>query len=401
MMNALNGKRVKDVPLKFLDMKFLFVVQGEGRGHFTQALAMKELLCQRGDEVVGVMVGKSETRELPEFFTRKIGVSVWTFSSPNFLPTAHGKRPGLVKSVLYNILHLPDYNRSVKYVRRQIKESGAEVVINFYELLTGVACFFNLYQIPLICIGHQYLFLHSDFSFPEGSSRIQLFFLRFFTRLTALGATRKLALSYYPLAPDGASDMVVVPPLIRREVKETRPFQGDYILGYLLNNGYVSEVKAWHDCHSEVCLHFFWDKKEETECLELAPGLTMHRIDDVAFIRYMAGCRAYSTTAGFESVCEALYLNKPIVMVPVHIEQECNAFDAVRMGAGIVSDSFDLDGLLGSISSYNPQSGFKEWVDSAERLIYSELHQVAVAQKELSITYYFHRLRHKLSFSFK
>lgn len=55
----------------------------------------------------------------------------------------------------------------------------------------------------------------------------------------------------------------------------------------------------------------------------------------------MAGCKAFATTAGFESVCEALYLQKPVLMVPVHIEQECNAFDATRAGAGIRSDRFD------------------------------------------------------------
>lgn len=33
-------------------------------------------------------------------------------------------------------------------------------------------------------------------------------------------------------------------------------------------------------------------------------------------------------------------------MVPAHIEQDCNAYDAMRAGAGIISDSFDLESLL-------------------------------------------------------
>lgn len=49
----------------------------------------------------------------------------------------------------------------------------------------------------------------------------------------------------------------------------------------------------------------------------------------------MAGCRAYATTAGFESICEAMYLGKPVLMVPAHIEQDCNAHDAMRAGAGL------------------------------------------------------------------
>lgn len=58
--------------------------------------------------------------------------------------------------------------------------------------------------------------------------------------------------------------------------------------------------------------------------------LTFHRLDDVKFLKMMAGCRAYATTAGFESVCEALYMGKPCMLIPAHVEQECNAVDAER-----------------------------------------------------------------------
>ena len=55
----------------------------------------------------------------------------------------------------------------------------------------------------------------------------------------------------------------------------------------------------------------------------------------MAFLNQMAACKAYASTAGFESICEAMYLGKPILRVPAHIEQDCNAFDAVNSGAGI------------------------------------------------------------------
>lgn len=381
-------------------MKFLFIVQGEGRGHFTQALAMKEMLCRKGDEVVGVLVGKSESRRLPDYFVHKIGVPVWPFASPNFLPTAQNKRPGLVRSVYSNVRNIPAFVRSMRFIREKTEESEPDIVINFYELLAGFTWLFLPPSFPLVCLGHQYLFLHRDFVFPAHSSRIELFFLRFFTRLTASGAVRKLALSFYPLVPDPEAGVAVVPPLIRREVKNCQPGQGSYILGYMLNSGYVTEVAAWHKKHLAVPLHFFWDKKDVPDCLEYTPGLYMHRIDDVLFSEYMADCRAYSTTAGFESVCEALYLHKPVQMIPVHIEQECNAFDAMLAGAGVVADTFDLDGLLRFIPEYQPDAGFKSWADRAENLIYSELQDVAMMQTEFSWLSYFQRLYHKFSFYF-
>lgn len=49
-------------------MKFLFIVQGEGRGHLTQAITLEEILRRNGHEVVEVLVGKSSSRRLPGFF---------------------------------------------------------------------------------------------------------------------------------------------------------------------------------------------------------------------------------------------------------------------------------------------------------------------------------------------
>lgn len=381
-------------------MRFLFIVQGEGRGHFTQALTMKELLHRRGDEVVGVLVGKSESRQLPEFFVRKIGVPVWTFASPNFLPTAQNKRPGLIKSVCANMGSIPAFARSMRMIRRKIGEVEPDMVINFYELLAGFTYLFAPPRVPLVCIGHQYLFLHRDFHFPPSSSRMELFFLRFFTRLTSIGAVRRLALSFYPLDNGAGAGVEVVPPLIRKKVREQQSCQGDYILGYMLNSGYADEVKAWHRAHTSQPLHFFWDKKGVPERLEYAPGLEMHRINDSLFIQYMAGCRAYSTTAGFESVCEAAYLGKPVLMIPVHVEQECNAWDAMRVGVGVVSSSFDLDGLIKFIPEYRPNEKFREWADCADGYIYAVLRQVAIEHPDLSGLSYFQWLRYKFLYAF-
>lgn len=53
-------------------MKILFIIQGEGRGHLTQALSLRQKLMAEGHEIVGVLVGKSPARRLPDFFLNKI-----------------------------------------------------------------------------------------------------------------------------------------------------------------------------------------------------------------------------------------------------------------------------------------------------------------------------------------
>lgn len=361
-------------------MKFLFIIQGEGRGHFTQALSMHEILRSQGHEIAAFLVGKSTTRELPPFFTEKVGEPIRTFTSPNFLPTASNKRPRLAVSILSNIGKLPLFLKNMNFIRNQIREVRPDLVINFYELLTGLTYLVFAPQVPQVCIGHQYLFLHRKFRFPK-KSPVQRAFLRFFTRLTCIGADKKLALSFYPMPDDSKKDIIVTPPLLRKEVLSRTPVSGNYIHGYMVNSGYADDIRRWSEKNPGIPLYFFWDKKDVPQEVRETPDLTFHTLDDKLFIERMAGCRAFSTTAGFESVCEAMYLNKPVLMIPVHIEQECNAFDARRAGAGISSDDFDLNALLQFLPSYRPPTGFRRWVSCAESLILGEIRQVCEKQK--------------------
>ena len=38
-------------------MKYLFIVQGEGRGHLTQAMTLERMLERHGHQVVGISPG--------------------------------------------------------------------------------------------------------------------------------------------------------------------------------------------------------------------------------------------------------------------------------------------------------------------------------------------------------
>ena len=260
-------------------MKFLFIVQGEGRGHLTQAITLEEMLLRNGHEVVEVLVGKSSSRTLPGFFNRSIHAPVKRFISPNFLPAADSKRPSLKKSVFYNLRKIPEYFRSMCYINQRIKETGAEIVINFYELLTGLTYAFFRPAVPYVCIGHQYLFLHRDFEFPE-KNFVQLWMLRFFTRMTAIRASKKLALSFRTMEQDDVHRIVVVPPLIRQEVASIQPEEGNYIHGYMVNSGFSDSVEKFHICHPEIPLKFFWDKADTEEVTKVDETLRFYQIDE-------------------------------------------------------------------------------------------------------------------------
>jgi uncharacterized protein (TIGR00661 family) len=368
-------------------MKYMFIIEGEGRGHLTQAISLYQTLIHNGDEVTEVLVGRNQSLKLPAFFQEKIQVPITLFNSAHFLFSSKSKKSLLLKSIFYNLWKLPDYIRSISFIKKRIDESNADMVVNFYEALTGLTYTFTRPQIPYVCIAHQYLFFHPEFVFPK-KNKLQLAGLLFFTRLTCFRATRLLALSFREL--ENVGNIRVMPPLMRKEVLQQTPVEGNHILGYMMHSGISEQVIDWHRNNRDTPLHFYWNKKDAPETLSMDENLTFHQLNDISFLQHMADCKAYASTGGFESICEALYLQKPVMMVPMHIEQECNVLDAENAGAGISSPEFNLSVLLDFLPEYSPNTIFEEWVHKSSFLFLKEL-QIA-NEREENNTYYTDRL---------
>lgn len=352
-------------------MKFLFVVQGEGRGHLTQSIALREMLTKNGHEVVAVLVGKSKRRELPEFFLKNIKSQVLRFDSPNFLPASKNKRTNIWISIAYNFLKSAYYLRSIYFIHKQIRELDVDVVINFYDMMAGLTYALFPPKVPYICIAHQYIFLHPDFKFPR-ESKSELFMLKFFTRITCIKASKLFALSVKKMDDIPESNIVVVPPLLRKEVFKATITDGNYLHGYMLNDTYADQIIRFQEKHPDTFIRFFWDRKGVDNITVVNDHLSFYKLNDKTFLESMAGCKGYATTAGFESVCEAVYMGKPVLMVPTHIEQACNAHEALLSGAGVVADEFDLEKLINYIPQYEKKDDFRKWVEQAERRIMKE-----------------------------
>jgi uncharacterized protein (TIGR00661 family) len=132
---------------------------------------------------------------------------------------------------------------------------------------------------------------------------------------------------------------------------------------------------SWQAQNPGVKVHCFWDRKSmpETHCPQ--KNLTFHQLNNTLFKEMLRKCKGYVSTAGFESVCEAMHLGKPVMMVPVEgqYEQACNALDGELSGAGIVSNSFDISKLLAYLPRHKPNWEFRHWHKQAKSIFLSEL----------------------------
>jgi len=359
--------------------KCLFLVQGEGRGHMTQSVSMKQILENAGAEVCGVMVGKSNRRTIPSFYVEKFGNIISTVESPNMAVDKKNRSVKEVRTFLKNLFLLPVFLKSIFLIHRRVKELKPDIIINFYEPLGGFYYLLFRPKVPMVCIAHHYMYLNREFEMPE-KNWLKNLSLRFYTRLTSIGAKKRLALSFYPFRDDARNSIYVVPPLLREEVTGHTVGNGNYLLVYLLNSGYIDDIIAWHNKNPDVILHCFTDNNNIKEPQFNYENLCFHAINDKIFIDMMANAKGVVTTAGFESVCEAINMDKPVLMVPVkgHYEQFCNSRDAAKTGRCIYDESFNITRFLKFIDSQetNSTASFKEWVNQSHLMVIKHIYSI-------------------------
>lgn len=359
--------------------KFLLVVQGEGRGHMTQAITLQNILLGAGHTVCEVLMGKSRNGQTPEFVQKLIRCPIGVFESPCFVMDSKNKSIRLLPSVLNNFSKFRIFRKSLSFLRKKIREHQPDIIINFYEPLIGLCYLFNAPPIPLACIAHQYIYHHPGFEFPVKGRRSDKIAIRLYTSLTSFGARKKFALSFYPINDNYRRSIVGMPPLLRQDVFELKTETKNYLLIYLAINGYMEDIIEWHKKNPGIELHCFTDSITEHDTLMHSENLFFHKLNDKKFLEMMASARGLVTTAGFESVCEAMYLDKPVFMVPVqgHFEQYCNARDAAKAGAGIYDDAFNLEKFISYLSSRKAgNQQIKPWIDSGREKFLQQLHEL-------------------------
>ena len=358
---------------------FIFTVQGEGRGHLTQAIAVFDILRKNGDTVSCIILGTNEHRQVPDFFLKKINVPIYQLASPHFVMDGNTKSIHLGKTFTKNVTKIGIYRKSLAKIKEIFNTHKPDIVLNFYEPLMGFYALSNRFSFKLVSISHQNIYLHEDFNFPPGD-RIQATILKRYTNLTSFGSHLYLAISMYPLPQSRNKKLTVCPPILRHELFQLTPKVEDFILVYLLNSGYMKDIIQWQKNNPEVSLVCFTDNREVKEKYKgewrMNNKLVFHSLKDQKFLDLMSTCKGLVCTAGFESVCEAMYLGKPAMMVPVagHYEQYCNAIDASKHGAGIYSKEFNLTLMENYFAEhFHNNENYKNWVDGMEKTILSAI----------------------------
>lgn len=363
--------------------RIVFFLQGEGRGHLTQALTLKRIFEAAGHEVIAAFVGRSKRREIPSFFAEAFPDRLYAYQSPNFVTDANDQGIRIWKSIFTNVRQIPTFVGELHSIHTQLKALQPDVVINFYDILPSVYHLIYRPKHPFVCIANQYLIEHPEFLHPKGHFRDKNL-MRLFTWATSWRSRQKWALSLVNLSNIPNKRLTVTPPLIRDEVRNLpQKSKEDFVLAYVVNNGYAEQLLAWQKDHAEIKVHFFWDNPNVPEVYEAQPNFTFHRVDQEKYLDMLSRCKGIAGTAGFQTTCEAMYLKKPFVVVAVQnqYEQLANAHFIEKYGLGKHVETLNLAYFLteeqGGAKAINEQEANKHeaWFNSANEAYLQALHQ--------------------------
>jgi len=345
-------------------MKYFFIVQGEGSGHLTQSLALLAILKKNGHSVETFLLGKG-------FLSKKNGlqkdVKHDDFFSPFLFSNSDKTGVSLFKTFAFNLLFSPVYIFTIFRLAYRIRTSGADRVIVFYDMIGQLAAFFSFSGKPVFSVSHHFFFEHLAFKWPA-SRRTEKIMLKMHSYLASFGAREKLALSFTSETSIPAKKLIIVPPLLRPEIKELQAVSNGHIHVYSLQAGFLKDAILLANKYPKKEFRIFLHEFENN--INYPSNVLISLLSGEKFVQSLKTCGAVISTAGFETLAEAAYLDKPLIVIPSkgHFEQYCNAMDASRAGIALITE--DICNIDLPESTNNPgHHDFIKWVCTAEDTI--------------------------------
>jgi uncharacterized protein (TIGR00661 family) len=340
-------------------MKILFGVQTEGNGHITQCIATKQYLQSQGIEVTTAFAAKKK-RGLPKYFTDEFNVI--DYDGFDFVFDNVG-RVVIWKTIVKNTFELPRLIVSFIKICVIIQKEKPDAIFNYYEPLVGLtALFFK--NIKYVSFGHQYAM--DSVIYPRINGYIvQKLFLSIINKITSIRA-KIVALSYYEF---NDTTMIVSPPILRAESYSISDKKEDFVLVYLMNEDMLPQLISQAKKYPDINIQCFTKLTKQYDEL---PNLKLFNLDGKLFQEKMKVCKAVVCSGGFETSAEAIYQNKPLLMIPMpnHYEQHANCNDAYLNSYAIYSESIDLS----KIPKY--QLGNKKWFDTYQYVLQRVLYYI-------------------------
>jgi uncharacterized protein (TIGR00661 family) len=304
-------------------MRILYGVHGYGRGHATRALALLPYLARRHQMLV-VAGGDAYSAIWPEFPVARVPTFSFAYGPGTGRRSNWHTLRRNVAAVLDLLLRGPIF----EMVRDMVREFAPDVIISDAEPWTHHVA--AALRIPRISLDHVGILRHGRLPIPWGDRWAAG--LDGFCYRTLVGRPERVIVSSFYEVPIRDPNVRLVGTLPRPAVRDLKPWRGEHLLVYF-NRGHEQlgpvQLAALQDVGCPA--HIYGTERQGRQ-----GRLTFFPPSNLPFLEDLASCRAVLSTAGNQLVGEAIYLGKPVLVVPEHsVEQRLNAAAVERLQIGM------------------------------------------------------------------
>jgi len=302
----------------------IYAMSGEGRGHATRARVVVEALRAR-HRLTLFASGHAYDLLVPRY--RGSDVRVVRVPGLRFAYGAPG-RVNIFRTLADAAAFRWRVGEHVERVLPEIERAQPDLVIADFEPIVPRAA--RICGLPFVSFDHQHYLVVSDLSSLPFALRQQARATAPFVEALYDWQRATIVSSFYsaPLRRR-YRDTAWVGTLIRPELLRLRPRRGGHLLAYIRRQASAETLAALAGCGREVRLYGLGVRPAEGSLRFLA-------VDEGRFLEDLASSEAVVSTAGNQLVGEALYLRKPLLVMPEawNFEQSVNAHFLERTGAG-------------------------------------------------------------------
>ena len=342
-------------------MKILYGVVGEGMGHAMRSRVVLEHLIAAGHQIEVMVSGRAkdflEKRLASAPTSDRSGAEGETRPGVNGIHGFHliydENRVRLGKTLWSNVLTgakgLPE---NISAYFELIRNFRPEVVISDFESWTYL--YGQIHRLPVLSLDNMQIInrcthepdilegYENQFKLTKGFIKSKLPFCESYFVTTF----------FYP--PLRKSKTFLFPPILRPEILQAKKRRGEHLLVYQTAEGNTRLLEALQGSGFECRVYGM--KRDLKE--EIVEGNIRYRpFSETGFIDDLASCRALVAGGGFTTMGEAVYLQKPMLTIPLEgqFEQIINARYLKKLAYGEFTPAVEADSLrsfAGNLSRY-------------------------------------------------
>ena len=305
--------------------RIIYALTSQGRGHSSRVTAMAEALEARGHEILICAGGHAS-----KLFT---GQGRDVVEVPVLRHLMHNNHIRLWTSLLEVGKKTLETRDVVDELVARFEGFEPDLLITDFESYSVRAA--ERMGLPLMCFNHQQILTHTRYQVPRRYAWDAWVARLVINTVMPRQPEHVLVSSFFYPPLRGHGGATLVPPILRDAVRSVEPTRGEHVLVYHNDpTGVVGLIDSMRAVPEQRFVAYNF-QVSGSEARDL-PNIEFKDPNIDGFLTDLASAKAVVSTAGFTLISEALYLGKPLLVMPNGgiFEQTINALYLEREELG-------------------------------------------------------------------